>query len=66
MAWCPITKSDCRSDCALFVQSRRKYTDHIEGNCCLVEFSRISTKIDQIGKAVERLERTIHNTEFVN
>lgn len=64
--FCPITKSDCRSDCAWFVQSRRKHTDHIEGNCCLVEFSRIPNKIAQMRKAVEKLERTIYNTEFTN
>ena len=64
--FCPMTKEECRQDCAWFIESRRKHPDHVEGNCSLTEFRSISDKLNQIEKSLDRLERTIHNTDFTN
>ena len=64
--FCPMTKEECRQDCAWFSESRRKYPDHIDGKCLLVVMKSIPEKLDHIEKSIGKLERTIHNTEFVN
>ena len=64
MAWCPITKLDCRSDCAWFKESRRKFMDHIEGKCSLVSINHISDELKEINNGINRLEHTINNKDF--
>lgn len=64
MKWCPVAKCDCRSDCAWFKESRRKYQDHIEGVCSLLEMGRISDRLKEISSSINKLEQIICNTDF--
>lgn len=64
MKWCPITKSDCMSDCAWFKENRRKHQDHIEGVCSLLEMGRISNRLKEVNDNINKLEQTIRNTDF--
>lgn len=64
MKWCPVAKCDCRPDCAWFKESRRKYQDHIEGVCSLLEMGHISAGIKEVNDSINKLERTIYNKDF--
>lgn len=54
MQWCPITKSDCRSDCAWFA----------EGQCAFATLHDISNSLDEIYNTMIELNDTITNKDF--
>ena len=60
MAWCPLINAECRSDCAWFVESRRKYTDHVEGTCA----KNAAKELRQIKEGLDKLNTTLYNKEF--
>lgn len=60
MAWCPLINAECRSDCAWFVESRRKYTDHVEGTCTV----NAVKELRQIKESIDKLNTTLFNKEF--
>jgi hypothetical protein len=52
--WCPIVKSDCRVECALFV----------EGQCAFARLHDISDFLDEIQDGLVNLDETIKNKNF--
>lgn len=64
MKQCPLTKSSCSESCAWFIESRRKYQDHVEGECSLVKISHISARLKEVSSSISKLEQTIYNKEF--
>lgn len=64
MKQCPLTKGQCTNECAWFRESRRRYQDRIEGECSLVSIGRISDGLKEVGSSINKLEQTIHNTDF--
>ena len=57
MVWCPLTKSDCKEECAWFVQ----------GGCAITRLHDIGDKLEEVVEVVnclESLEQTIKNKEF--
>lgn len=64
MKQCPLTKQDCTNECAWFRGSRRKYRNHVEGECSLVSMGRIPDELKEVSSSIGKLEQTIHNKEF--
>ena len=44
--WCPMTKEECRTDCAWFRENRRKRPEGTDGSCVMVKIDRDLTSID--------------------
>ena len=63
-AYCPLTKEQCTVNCALFEESRRKYRDHIEGECSIVGISRIPDMLNNVSRSIDRLKQAIYDTDF--
>lgn len=62
--FCPMIKEECKQDCAWFIASRRKYKDHVEGKCSLAVVSKVCGELEKIIKSIDKLECTIHDTDF--
>lgn len=60
MAWCPLINAECRSDCAWFVEGRRKYKDRVEGTCA----ANAVKELRQIKESIDKLNTTLYNKEF--
>lgn len=58
--FCPIIKTECRTDCAWFREGRRKYQDRVEGVCSL----NVSKDLKQIKESIDKLNATLFNKEF--
>ena len=52
--FCPMTREECKNDCAWFV----------EGECCICNINRIETDLDYLQDAVSALEETIKAKSF--
>lgn len=65
MKQCPLSGKSCSTACAWFKESRRKYKDHIEGECSLVAIGRISDRLIEVSHSINGVERIIRNTDFM-
>ena len=52
--YCPMTKEECKTDCAWFV----------EGECVIVRLNNIADQLDYVQDAVNALEETIQRKNF--
>lgn len=52
--FCPMTKKECRQDCAWFV----------EGGCSIIRLNDITDQLDFVQDAVNTLEETISKKNF--
>ena len=55
--FCPMTKEDCKMDCAWFAQ----------GDCAITRLHDVADKLEEVVEVVdclEALEKTITNKEF--
>lgn len=62
--FCPMTKEECRHDCALFIESRHKYKDQVVGKCSLRDMHNLTNEIRQMKDVINKLEQTIRTIEF--
>lgn len=57
MQWCPLTKADCKEECAWFSQ----------GECAFARLHEVADKMEEVVEVIsclESLEQTIKNKEF--
>lgn len=57
MQWCPLTKSDCKKECAWFSQEE----------CAFARLHEVADKVAdavEVISCLESLEQTIKNKEF--
>lgn len=52
--YCPLTREECKIDCAWFV----------EGDCAIIRLNNITDQLEYVQDAVNALEETISKKNF--
>lgn len=53
--YCPLTREECKTDCAWYV----------EGGCSTVSLNEIARQLDYVQDTVNTLEETIRKKNFI-